>query len=224
MLNEENATGLNPSKAKLNIHNYYIACIDAGKILSNGFYNFYNELRYSWASENAVIFDKEFSYKIASLLTEFETRSITACINATTAYNSMVKAMGNVQDLLDPEYIVEYSTNSMNKFHIEQLGTLQKELNNITGMNISFVKDYILPQLSSDVNKSIIAIENLPTEIALLDTGNVQKSAFCNTVTEIKDRVLELYKELEAAINTAILKEINAVELAKQQSTDALNG
>lgn len=90
-------------------------------------------------------------------------------------------------------------------------------------MNVTYVKDTVLPEFLRKISNLYTLLEEIPTKIALYDTENSQIDAFRGSALNLKNEVDKLVNEIVGEINSHMETEINRMFAAKTQSANTLN-
>ena len=210
-------TGFNPGEAKEQIEKFYYSGIVACIALYDAYYyDFFDNLYAVWASPKAV----EFGIKYAPIMQMSIYSNIEMFKNiarkAGNSYNIIATANG--ENGIDVDLDIDF-------LHVNfELNTsLSAERDGIVGMNFMQVK-LALAAFEHSIKKYYSQLDGLPLDIAFYDPDGSQKEAYKSLIEKSKKEVTEIVNSVKADIQAAMEEEENTILLAKQKSTEILNG
>lgn len=208
-------TGFNPSLAKSNIEDFnqqgYYRYLDLGE----EYWALFNDLSTNWASPKAQEFDNTYRPKINELLDKFIALIGSTVESAVNAYNTVASAHGaGTVGGIEQSYVPTFG----------EFPKLLAEIDGVVGMEISHVRDNIMPLMKSKINHVVELMNEIPTAIALYDDENGQQHAYETHIKEIVSKIESTNNEVFSAIDSAITTEVDAIIKAKQAATDTLAG
>lgn len=213
-------TGLNPEVAKSNIQSFDSACANWVVAFREKYYNFMDQLRYLWASPNAVKEEGNINGLVADFCDLFHNRSAEICLNAARAYNIVAAAHGAPTI---SENFIGNNYNSGGHLMIDYK-SLDGSRNGITGINQKMVRDHLLPNFKASFDALARELDSLPSSIALYDDEDGQQHAYTSNISEFEKKFSGLVDEIWSKIQNALETEVDNARLAKEQATQTLNG
>lgn len=207
----EGMTGFNPGLLISQIDNFVSSGRSAGIDIGDAYKNFIDELSYCWASPKAVQFWTDMTPKYEDAIWQLQLLIDAMAQKMVDAYNFAARANG------------AGTTNYKNEGGIGfDCGKLVDQKDGIVGMNVTEVRDVILPAFQNDVGLALDELRSLPKSIALYDDENGQQHYFSINVDNIIEKVEENIDEIVSEINGALETETDNILLAKQNATDVM--
>ncbi len=219
-------TGFNPEQVKKEIADFALEAGNACADVDEAYGTFFYEMKNYWASPKAVEFSETYMPRIKGLIDEMSDAIKRIVEGVVEAYNSVATANGT-PTAIDVDTIIfdvygykdSFGTKDANGIFIS--GGLSADNNGLVGMNISAVRDIVIPEFTASINKEVNDLYEIPTSIAFYDEDGSQHQAYESNIRGFVEKFNELNESLFASMKEALETETNNVLLAKQQATDS---
>lgn len=217
-MNETGFTGFNPEEFKNNLENFMWSCCSAIGSTALDYMNCFDRLSEVWASPRAVEFYKKTYEEGQEMIKEICDE---ACKNVRAVCRAYVShAISNGYDVsIDPEFYCNNIQVSSNQWVESEV---LPEKNGIVGMNISYVKDVLIPDFEKILCSDERLFEEIPNIIALYDESNSQSDQYIKNISDFIQRVNSFLWSFLRGIKYAMTLEADTIELAAAQATEAL--
>ena len=173
----------------------------------------------NWASPKEVEFARAFSFKIVDVSIAPKKAFDSIVNEAAMAVEAMAEANGagfNSMSYFPMPYTMYYGAGRFTD-------VVEVSPDGQTGMNIEAVKA-LLETFTATVREGLVAMESLPTTIALYDPAGELKAAYAEKISKAISEVNEIVNEITKAITEAIATEQESVITGVTTALDELGG
>ena len=218
-----NFTGFIPNQAKNDIVDFYRMMLDIENNYYLGAYYLFMNLHDLWCSEKAIEFYNNNAQKTMDLDNEFINVINTITSKAIEAYNDIARS----NDFMEfSDAMVPTNLDTDKKFDAESCFPAFNSFDpnsGVVGMNVKEVESELSDYVDS-MNKVVLSLDDVPTEIALLDPDGSLQNAYRSLIKKMKDKIPERITAVKSEIQEAIKTEKDTTVLAKQQAAEILEG